>query len=99
MCNLNRASGIEYLLAAVRASRARRGARLLKKIGNLWFQENLIMTLPHARKTIRTDAEGRRKKIGRVGKGMLDMYLGFHSGARLTIFGATNVVARMKNLD
>ena len=57
------------------------------------------MTLAHARKTIRTDAEGRGKKFGRLGKGMLDVYLGFRSGARLTIFEATNVVARMKNLD
>ena len=57
------------------------------------------MTLAHARKTIRTDAEGRGKKFGRVGKGMLDVYLGFRSGARLIIFEATNVVARMKNLD
>ena len=57
------------------------------------------MTLAHARKTIRTDAEGRGKKFGRLGNGMLDVYLGFRSGARLTIFEATNVVARMKNLD
>lgn len=57
------------------------------------------MTPAHARKTISTDAEGRGKKLSRVGKGMLNVYLVFCFGTKVAIFGATSVVARVKNLD
>lgn len=99
ICRLHRSSGIEYILAADRASHARSRPPLVKKIGNLSIRENLLMTSVHARKTIRTDAEGRSKKLSRVGKGMLEVYLAFRFGAKVTIFGATSVVARMKNLN
>ena len=63
------------------------------------MRENLYMTPAHARKTISTDAEGRGKKLSRVGKGILNVYLVFCFGVKVTIFGATSVVARIKNLD
>lgn len=95
ICRLHRSSGIEYILAADRASHARSRPPLVKKIGNLSIRENLLLTSVHAR----TDAEGRSKKLSRVGKGMLEVYLAFRFGAKVTIFGATSVVARMKNLN
>ena len=57
------------------------------------------MTSAHAREIISTDAEGRGKKLSRVGKEMLNVYLAFCFGVKVTIFGATIVVARMKSLD
>ena len=55
------------------------------------------MTSAYAQKTIRTDADGRGS--GRAGKGILDVYLAFRFGRKtVTILGATNVFARMKNL-
>ena len=39
------------------------------------------------------------KKLNKVGKGMLEVYLAFRFGAKLTSLGATNIFARMKILD
>ena len=39
------------------------------------------------------------KKLTKVEKGMLEVYLAFRFGAKLTSLGATNIFARMKNLD
>ena len=39
------------------------------------------------------------KELNKVGKGMLEVYLAFRFGAKLTRLGATNIFARMKNLD
>ena len=39
------------------------------------------------------------KKLHKVGKGMLEVYLALRFGAKLTSLGATNTFARMKNLD
>lgn len=39
------------------------------------------------------------KKLYRVGRGIPDAYLAFRFGAKLTILGATNGVAGVKNPD
>ena len=43
----------------------------------------MVMTSAYAQKTIRTDADGSGKKLSRVGKGILDVYLAFCFGAKL----------------
>ena len=53
------------------------------KFGNLWIRENLVMTSAYAQKTIRTDADGSGKKLSRVVKGILGVYLAFRFGAKL----------------
>ena len=93
ICMLNRSRGIEHLLAErPRDLRAQRSP-----ITTYGSEKFLVMTSAYARKTIRTDVEGSGKKLSRVGRGMLDVYLAFHFGAKLTILGATNVFARTKN--
>ena len=63
----------------------------------LSMPENLVMTSACARPSARTDSCSRGKKLSREWNRVLDMYVAFHFGAKLTHLGGTNGVARVIN--
>ena len=52
--------------------------------------------LVSVRPYVRTDSGSRDKKLSGVRKGVPDMYVSFRVGAKPTILGVTNGVARVK---